>query len=332
MAGKPKFARIHILIADNDLLLARALASNLRAMGFVNIEHVRNGKHALEHIKKKTVDLLITEWEMEQMDGLELIKHVRELDSAKRTLPIIMLTGKAEIGDISVARDTGITEFVIKPFTSKTLFHRIEQIAEHPRGFVLSETYTGPDRRRRVPPEETGERRTKKPVQFFSADQAKGADQLPALVLPDGNFKKNLGIKQPLSAMITPKVLADAQKAIDDIADESVKWLNEDIKELYACHSGMQAAPNDALFKKARETALSIKSRAGTFGYPMASEAARHLYLFLCSEFLQTRQKHLSLLEKYIQTIQVMIAQAITQKDEMGVLLLQELKRLQESL
>ena len=91
---------------------------------------------------------------------MALVKQLRlGKETPNRGLPIIMLTGKGEIADVQAARDVGITEFVVKPFTVKTLYDRIEHLIDHPRSFVLSTNFVGPDRRRREAKPESSERR-----------------------------------------------------------------------------------------------------------------------------------------------------------------------------
>src|SRR6218665_669077 len=118
--SKQPLDNVHVLIADGDGNIAHVLAQNLRAMGLRNIYQVRNGHAALEYIAAHQVDILITEWEMDKMSGIELVNHIRrDPNSLNRMMPIIMLTGKGEEPDVEQARDTGITEFVVKPFTAK---------------------------------------------------------------------------------------------------------------------------------------------------------------------------------------------------------------------
>jgi DNA-binding response OmpR family regulator len=80
-------------------------------------------------------------------------------------IPIIMLTGKAERADVEAARDVGVTEFLVKPFSAKSLYERLVLVIENPRSFIISQTYVGPERRRRtdIPPN-GNERRQSQPV------------------------------------------------------------------------------------------------------------------------------------------------------------------------
>lgn len=99
---------------------------------------------------------------MQPYDGIELIRRIRrDPRSPNKFVPIIMMTGYSHRARVEQARDMGVTEFLVKPFTAKDLYTRIEQLIERPRQFVDAGegTYFGPDRRRRRKEEYAGPRR-----------------------------------------------------------------------------------------------------------------------------------------------------------------------------
>lgn len=151
-----RLAQIKVLIADEDLRIARIVREVLETLGFSTVFMVRDGVEALATLKQEKIDLIITDWNMSPMDGINLIKYLRTSDdSPNRMLPIIMLTGRAEREHVVLARDAGVTEFVVKPFTAKTLCERIALLIEQPRSFIMCKRYVGPDRRRmqHLPPD-----------------------------------------------------------------------------------------------------------------------------------------------------------------------------------
>ena len=88
---------------------------------------------------------------MEPFDGIELTKKIRtDPRSPNPYVPIILMTGYSAQIRVMQARDTGVTEFLVKPFTAQDLYTRIEQVIEKPRQFVDTGEFFGPDRRRRV--------------------------------------------------------------------------------------------------------------------------------------------------------------------------------------
>jgi two-component system chemotaxis response regulator CheY len=150
-----RLAKVEVLICDPDDYIAVTLRDVLRHIGFERITFARDGNAALDILKKKEIDLLITDWNMNPMDGIRLVHYLRSSpDSPNPYMPIIMLTGKAERRDVEVARDVGVTEFVVKPFSAKTLYERLVLVIENPRSFIIASNFRGPQRRRRtdIPP------------------------------------------------------------------------------------------------------------------------------------------------------------------------------------
>lgn len=149
-------ANIKVLVADDDRRIAHIIRQVLESLGFKHIHIARDGEKALQILQNEPVDMIITDWQMAPMDGMSLVKYLRTAeDSPNRFMPIIMLTGNAEREHVEMARDIGVTEFVVKPFSAKTLCDRIVLLIDNPRSFIMSKKFVGPDRRRRqlLPPD-----------------------------------------------------------------------------------------------------------------------------------------------------------------------------------
>ncbi len=152
-----KFA---ILIVDDDRLMLRLISDVLTRLGFGHVYKASSGAQALAMVDTTPVDFIICDWRMADMNGIEFTRKVRDAASIYTLVPIIMLTGNAEEEHVRLARDAGVTEYLIKPFTVRELCRRIEEIIERPREFVLAPTYKGPSRRRHsAPPPDGVERR-----------------------------------------------------------------------------------------------------------------------------------------------------------------------------
>ena len=160
-----RLANVHVLVADDDSRMLSITREVLHRLGFRNVLVAHDGSEALAIMKEKTIDLLITDWQMEPVDGLNLLRYLRTMpDSPNRFLPIIMLTANAERENIFTARDNGITEFVVKPYSAKTLADRITMLIESPRNFILAPNFKGPDRRRREARPPDGKEKRKRKV------------------------------------------------------------------------------------------------------------------------------------------------------------------------
>lgn len=151
---------VHVLVVDDDRRIAKLLRSVLGGLGFQNIHVEHSAEEALVFLAQKEVDLIICDWIMEGMDGVKMIETLRkDLSNPNQLVPVIMLSGNSERPQVEQARDGGVTEYVMKPFTAKSLCSRIISVIDHPRSFVFSPGFTGHSRRRKNLPPEGGERR-----------------------------------------------------------------------------------------------------------------------------------------------------------------------------
>jgi two-component system, chemotaxis family, chemotaxis protein CheY len=118
-----------ILIVDDFSTMRRIIKNLLRELGFDNTIEADDGQTALPLVKAGDIDLLITDWNMPGMPGIELLRHVRS-DPATRQLPVLMVTAEASREQIVQAAEAGVNGYVIKPFTAQTLEQKIAKIFE----------------------------------------------------------------------------------------------------------------------------------------------------------------------------------------------------------
>lgn len=145
-----QFENARILIVEDMAPMLGVTTSILNIFGFKYVDGARNVEDAYRLFRANNHDLILTDWQMEPHDGLDLIRMVRNNeDSPNKFVPIILMTGYSDRTRVENARDTGITEFLMKPFNARDLYARIVQIIEKPRQFVEAEEFFGPDRRRR---------------------------------------------------------------------------------------------------------------------------------------------------------------------------------------
>ena len=156
------FSQLGVMIVDDNRHMRALLCSIMHALGISRVKEVSDGETALKVVEEFKPELVITDWHMEPMNGIELVRRLRKSgDEATRYIPIIMLTGHSELARVQEARDSGIHEFLAKPISAKSLFTRIAAIIENPRPFIKTDAYFGPDRRRQDigPPPGIEERR-----------------------------------------------------------------------------------------------------------------------------------------------------------------------------
>lgn len=319
MQKKASLEKVKTLVIDSDKHIANIVLQSLRDLGFPNCRHLKSSADALTFLENQPVDLIITEWVLQPINGVDLVRQVR-LSKASRNqgTPIIMLTGRGELSDIAAARDAGITEFLIKPFTVNTLFQRIEHVVEHPRGFVVSKEFVGPDRRRRPKPSDPpSERRINAPV--IAQKQGKDLPAIgagPMMTPPDFGLRRLLALSGPLSEVITPDVVEAAQTAINAMQDESMKWIREDLAALEQAFFETRKNDTALAFEQMEMATLSLKSRAGIFGYQVSSEIAQMLYAFLRQNYDAARPGHQQVIARFIEAMKVVFARNLKLKDE----------------
>ncbi|MBT7486930.1 MAG: response regulator [Rhodospirillales bacterium] len=157
--------RLNFLVVDDNKHMRNLVKSILGALGVRTIMEAADGADALKELRHCAADIIILDWNMDPLDGLDLTRMIRQPnDSANPFVPIIMLTGHTEMKRVIEARDSGINEFLAKPVSAKRLYERIKSVIEKPRSFIEVKgmtAYFGPDRRRRPMPGYKGPERRK---------------------------------------------------------------------------------------------------------------------------------------------------------------------------
>lgn len=143
------FNRLRFLVIDDNAHMRRILRTLLHGFGAREVYEAEDGATGLEAFTHYVPDIIITDWAMPVVDGLELTQMIRQPGAnANPYVAIIMLTGHSEKKRVIAARDGGVTEFLAKPISAKGLYQRIVNVVANPRAFIKTETYFGPDRRR----------------------------------------------------------------------------------------------------------------------------------------------------------------------------------------
>ena len=154
-------SHIDILVVDNNRHMLLLLRDVLNALGVRRVRTETDPERAIKTLATQRIDLIITEWHLEPMTGPEFLARLRDPDQpGDWQVPILLLTGQRDLSSVQQARDCGVSEFLAKPVSARTLYERIAAIIEQPRPFVKARAYRGPDRRRRADaPYEGPERR-----------------------------------------------------------------------------------------------------------------------------------------------------------------------------
>jgi two-component system chemotaxis response regulator CheY len=120
---------IKILIVDDFSTMRRIIKNLLRDLGYVNTAEADDGLTALPMLKNSHFDLLVTDWNMPGMQGIDLLRTVRA-DPAMAALPVLMVTAEQKKEQIIEAAKAGVNGYIVKPFTAATLKEKLEKIFE----------------------------------------------------------------------------------------------------------------------------------------------------------------------------------------------------------
>ena len=176
---------VKFLIVDDAAFMRAIIRQALADLHAGQVREAGDGEEALRLMETYVPDIIILDWEMKPMDGLEFTVRVRlSEDSPNVFTPIIMVSGHIGRGRIVAARDAGVNEFVVKPISTKSLFDRIQAVIERPRPFVRSKRYFGPDRRRKTAAHGEEEHRVAKPATVPPPDHAMRHSEVKALFNP----------------------------------------------------------------------------------------------------------------------------------------------------
>jgi two-component system, chemotaxis family, chemotaxis protein CheY len=159
-------SNLRVLIVEDAPFMRSILRTMLIGFGVRQVLDASDGADGLEQAQAHRPDIIVLDWEMPVLDGLEMLRLIRQPKSFDPYVPIIMLTGHTARSRIITLRDAGATEVVCKPLSAKALYDRIYNVIKNPRPFVKAKGYFGPDRRRFVNPGFNGDdRRSEEPMQ-----------------------------------------------------------------------------------------------------------------------------------------------------------------------
>lgn len=120
-------ANIKVLVVDDFATMRRIVKNILVQLGFKNIVEADDGTTAMDVLKSEKIDLIISDWNMPKMTGLDLLKHVRG-EAKLADIPFIMVTAEAQQDNIILAVKAKVSQYIVKPFTAETLGEKIDKV------------------------------------------------------------------------------------------------------------------------------------------------------------------------------------------------------------
>ena len=126
MAADPK---TKFLVVDDFSTMRRIIRNLLKELGYTNVDEAEDGAQALSKLKNDKYDFVVSDWNMPNMDGLTMLKHIRS-DEVLSSIPVLMVTAEAKRENIIEAAKAGASGYVVKPFTAATLDEKLAKIFE----------------------------------------------------------------------------------------------------------------------------------------------------------------------------------------------------------
>ena len=120
---------IKILIVDDFSTMRRIIKNLLRELGFNNTDEAEDGDVALNKLKNHPYDFVVTDWNMPNMPGIELLRAIRK-DPELKSIPVLMVTAEAKRENIVEAAEAGVNGYIVKPFNAATLKTKLDKIFE----------------------------------------------------------------------------------------------------------------------------------------------------------------------------------------------------------
>jgi len=111
---------MQILIVDDYKTMLRIIRNLLKQLGFNNVDEATDGSAALQKLRDKEYQLVISDWNMEPMSGMQLLTEVRA-DTKLKDLPFIMITAESKTENVIAAKEAGVSNYIVKPFNAATL-------------------------------------------------------------------------------------------------------------------------------------------------------------------------------------------------------------------
>ncbi len=120
---------LKILVVDDFPTMRRIIRNLLKDLGYENVDEAEDGAMGLEKLRNGNFDFVVSDWNMPNLDGLEMLKQIRA-DANLSHLPVLMVTAEAKKENIIAAAQAGASGYVVKPFTAATLEEKLNKIFE----------------------------------------------------------------------------------------------------------------------------------------------------------------------------------------------------------
>jgi two-component system, chemotaxis family, chemotaxis protein CheY len=120
-------SNLKFLVVDDFATMRRIIRNLLKELGFSNVDEAEDGVDALKKLRSEQFDFVVSDWNMPNMTGIDLLRNIRA-DAQLKSLPVLMVTAEAKKENIIAAAQAGASGYVVKPFTAATLDEKLKKI------------------------------------------------------------------------------------------------------------------------------------------------------------------------------------------------------------
>jgi CheY-like chemotaxis protein len=353
---KLKWENIAILLVDDNAFMRNLIVDTLRTLGMTHIVTKSSATEAIQALRQSrrdpiaagfgTIDIILSDFVMEEVDGALFLRWVRTSKHAPdRFVPFIMCSGFADQKIVESARDAGVSEFLAKPFSAKSMGDRILEIIKNPRQYVLAPGYFGPDRRRQDRPASWVVEDFSKPEKNRRITQASQIQVIHArsnirtlrkdvraiYFRPANRLRDKLG-PNALRGQIDfdPLVIQAAESRIKDLVGDYAVWVRNYLDTMGRAYKALCAQDDDPkqhIFA-INQIAHELRGQGGIFDYPLLTSFGKSLYQATLEIRGPITESRLKLIEAHVDALRVVFNKRVHGSGgKVGAELLKDIER-----
>lgn len=353
---KLKWENIAILVVDDNAFMRNLIVDTLRALGMTQIVAKSSATEAIQALSQSrrdpiaagfgTIDIVLSDFVMEDVDGVLFLRWVRTSKQAPdRFVPFIMCSGAADQKIVESARDAGVSEFLAKPFSAKSMGDRILEIIKNPRQYVLAPGYFGPDRRRQERPASWVVKDFSKPEKNRRITQASQIqviharsnirtlrDDVRAVYFrPANRLRDKLG-RNALRGQIDfdPLVIQAAEARIQEMVGDYAVWVKNYLDTMASSYKALTRHEDDPRkhMLTINQIAHELRGQGGIFDYPLITSFGKSLYQATLDTRGKITDNRMKLIEAHIDALRVVFNKRVRGSGgKVGAELLQDIER-----
>ncbi len=320
---KLNWDQICVMVVDDNAFMRNLLANTIKAFGITDTVAEPDCSTAIKKLKLSktdpiaagigTIDLIVSDYLMPGVDGNLFLHWIRtNRDVPDRFVPFIMVSGAADQFVVEQARDTGVNEFLAKPYSARSVADRILAVLNDPRQFVLALGYFGPDRRRTNLAVIEERRKTgESEIQVVKPDskvRTLREDVRAIYFRPNNRLREKLGGNARDIVHFDPLIIEAAQerikKLVGDYADWAKRYIDSMAGSLKALEvDGWPEAGNAKHIANINRIAHELRGQSGTFDYQLVTAFGKSLYKATLDSDMEITEDRLKLVEAHIDAI-----------------------------